>query len=65
MPSSVVAAMKYNESSATLRIIYTSGSVYDYKQVPPDVFEQMNAAASKGTFLNTMIKGKYRYKKIR
>ena len=65
MPSSVVANMKYNEPAATLRITYTSGSVYDYKGVPPDVFEEMKAAGSKGTFLNYRIKGKYRYKKVR
>ncbi|MGZ3871934.1 MAG: KTSC domain-containing protein [Mucilaginibacter sp.] len=65
MPSSVVAAMKYNESSSTLRITYTSGRVYDYRGVPPEVYEEMKTAGSKGTFLNYRIKGKYSYKKIR
>jgi hypothetical protein len=65
MPSSVVAAIKYNKTSATLRITYTSGSVYDYKGVTPGVFEEMKIAGSKGTFLNYRIKGKYKYKKIR
>ncbi|HVW96518.1 MAG TPA: KTSC domain-containing protein [Mucilaginibacter sp.] len=65
MPSSVVAAMKYDESTSTLRITYTSGSVYDYKGVPAPVFEEMKNADSKGTFLNSRIKGTYRYKRIR
>lgn len=65
MPSSVVAAMKYDETANTLRITYTSGKVYDYKNVPPEVFEEMKEADSKGAFLNYHIKGKYRYKKVK
>ena len=65
MPSSVVAAMEYIENVSTLRITYTSGNVYDYKGVPPEVFEEMKVAGSKGTFLNYRIKGKYRYKKVK
>jgi len=65
MPSSVVAAMDYNKDAHTLRITYTSGAVYDYRNVPPDVYEEMKAAGSKGTFLNYEIKGKYRYKRIK
>jgi hypothetical protein len=65
MPSSVVADMEYNDEKSSLRITYTSGAVYDYMGVPPEVFKEMKIAGSKGTFLNYMIKGKYRYKKIR
>jgi hypothetical protein len=65
MPSSVVAAMDYNEHEHTLRITYTSGAVYDYRNVPPDVFEEMKVADSKGTFLNYEIKGKYLYKRVK
>ncbi|WP_295801798.1 KTSC domain-containing protein [Mucilaginibacter sp.] len=65
MPSSVVAAMEYNEPVSTLRITYVSGKVYDYKNVPPEVFEEMKEADSKGTFLNYRIKGKYRYKRVK
>ncbi|MDP9077905.1 MAG: KTSC domain-containing protein [Bacteroidota bacterium] len=65
MPSSVVANMDYDEGKATLRITYISGAMYDYLGVPPEVFEEMKAAGSKGKFLNYVIKGKYRYKKIR
>jgi len=65
MPSSVIAHMKYNEHTNVLRITYVSGSVYDYIGVPPEVFEEMRVAQSKGTFLNYSIKGKYRYKKVK
>lgn len=65
MPSSVVAAMEYNDEAQILRITYTSGAVYDYRNVPPDVYEEMKDADSKGTFLNYEIKGKYRYKRVK
>ena len=65
MPSSVVASMKYNPKAAVLRIKYVSGKVYDYINVPEDVFEEMKSSGSKGIFLNTRIKGKYCFRKVR
>ena len=64
MPSSVVAKMIYTAPTLTLRVIYTSGAVYDYEQVPEEVYNAMKSASSKGTFLNRKIKGKYRFKKV-
>jgi hypothetical protein len=63
MPSSVVARMIYDEATETLRIVYVSGLVYDYKKVPLEVYEAMQASDSKGTFLNQEIKGKYVFEK--
>ncbi|HEY2583012.1 MAG TPA: KTSC domain-containing protein [Mucilaginibacter sp.] len=65
MPSSVVAAMKYNADTSTLRIIYVSGDVYDYKNVPEKVYEEMKAYTSKGTYLNKKIKGNFDFEKIK
>ena len=64
MPSSVVAAMKYDPHRSILRIIFVSGIVYDYKNVPEEIYKAMKAASSKGTFLNKQIKGKYEFEKI-
>lgn len=64
MPSSVVAEMIYNEHTETLRIVYVSGMVYDYKKVPLEVYQQMRRATSKGTFLNQHIKNNYEFDKI-
>jgi len=65
MPSSVVKTIKYDEPSHTLRVVYLSGNIYDYKEVPPTVYEKMRSASSKGTFLNTEIKGHYDFQKIK
>jgi len=63
MPSSVIAQVEYHD--ATLKIVYISGAVYEYQQVPESVFMAMKAATSKGSFLNRCIKGKYSYKKLK
>ena len=65
MPSSVVASIQYDASTSTLRVMYVSGVVYDYKNVPQEVYAAMKTAFPKGTFLNQRIKGKYAYEKIK
>jgi len=65
MPSSVVAAIRYDTVTSTLRVIYVSGSVYDYKQVPEKIYNEMRTASSKGEFLNKHIKPNYEFEKIK
>jgi len=65
MPSSVVAAIRYDAVTSTLRVIYVSGSVYDYKHVPEKVYNEMRTASSKGEFLNKHIKPSYEFEKIK
>ena len=64
MPSSVVSAIKYFPYTSTLRIIFVSGTIYDYKNVPEKIYRQMKEAFSKGTYLNKYIKGFYQYEKV-
>jgi hypothetical protein len=64
MPSSVILRMHYYPDKHTLRVVFVSGMVYDYKDVPESVYKQMKAAASKGEFLNREIKTKYAFEKI-
>jgi hypothetical protein len=64
MPSSVVNHYFYIPETEILRIIYQSGSIYDYLKVPQEIFDKFRAAKSKGQFLNTAIKRKFRFRKI-
>ena len=64
MPSSVVANMSYNAHTFTLRITFVSGMIYDYKNVPEEVYYAMKTSGSKGTYLNQHIKGNYEFEKI-
>lgn len=65
MPSSVVAAIRYDEKSSKLRVIFQSGSIYDYLKVPEKIYNEMKRASSKGEFLNKEIKPNYEFEKIR
>lgn len=65
MPSSVIASFHYNSAQHALDVIFNSGNVYRYLDVPEEVYVDMKNSFSKGTFLNTEIKPKYRYKKIK
>jgi hypothetical protein len=38
--------------------------VYDYKDVPEEVYKAMKTSGSKGIYLNTHIKGNYKFEKI-
>ncbi|MBW8360229.1 MAG: KTSC domain-containing protein [Weeksellaceae bacterium] len=63
MPSSVIRKYYYKPELQVLTIIYVSGAVYDYLDVPQDVFDDFRAAYSKGVFLNKNLKPYYQYEK--
>jgi len=65
MPSSVVTAIQYEPAEAILRIIFVSGMVYKYKDVPESVYLEMKKARSKGEFLNESIKGNYLFNTVK
>jgi hypothetical protein len=65
MPSSVVHSYEYFSETEILRIVYQSGAVYDYLKVSQSIFDQFRAFQSKGTFLNKVIKKKFKYVKIK
>ena len=64
MPSTVIHHFDYDEANHKLRVFFTSGIVYDYLNLPKDMYEQFKNAFSKGEFLNKRIKGKYPYEKV-
>jgi hypothetical protein len=63
MPSTVIAGFEYDSASAILRVRFLSGAVYEYLEVPPELYEAMKAYREKGIFLNKFIKGKYAFRK--
>lgn len=65
MPSTVVHSYKYFPETEILRIVYQSGAVYNYLKVSKNIVDQFKAFQSKGTFLNKVIKKKFKYIKIK
>lgn len=64
MPSTVIEKWNYNEENKTLLIVYRSGVVYKYLDVPVDVYDAFLSAFSKGIFLNRVIKKEYEFVKV-
>ena len=65
MPSTVISAMNYDAETATLKIIFVTGKVYDYKNVPEEVYLALKTSTSKGTYFNQHIRDNYEFEKIR
>ncbi len=62
--SSNIAQIGYDRVTQTLEVEFLSGFVYQYFDVPEAVHEALMAAPSKGEFLNTHVKGTYRYARM-
>ena len=64
MPSTVIEHIDYNDDEQELIILFRSGIIYKYYDVPLSIFVDFKKSGSKGTFLNQVIKGNFKYKKI-
>jgi len=64
MPSSVISYFYYNKENAILTVVFVSGTIYEYKNVPESVYLSMKKSFSKGSFLNNHIKGVYHFEKL-
>ena len=62
--SSNIASIGYEEKSETLEIEFHSGGVYQYFDVPRNVYNGLMSTGSHGRFFTSNIKGIYRYRKI-
>lgn len=49
----------------TLYVLFNSGGLYEYYDVPYSVYSSLMSASSHGSYLAAHIKGHYRYKRIR
>jgi hypothetical protein len=58
--SSVVAAIGYDSARRVLLVAFHGGRMYAYADVPRDVHREFVHAASIGTYLNELIKPRYR-----
>ncbi|MEW6081858.1 MAG: KTSC domain-containing protein [Bacillota bacterium] len=62
--SSSVASIGYDSNTMTLEVEFTSGSIYQYYDVPENVYQEFMRASSKGQFLHANIRHNYRYTKL-
>ena len=64
MPSTVISQYSYDPAKQVLRVVFVSGLIYNYKNVPQEVYNEMKMSFSKGTYLNKHIKGIYPFEKV-
>jgi len=66
MPSTAIAWYRYDEERHRLLIGYRgkNGRSYAYLNVPAEEYEALDAAPSKGIYVNTVIKPRYDYEEI-
>ncbi|MBZ5492992.1 MAG: DUF5615 family PIN-like protein [Acidobacteriia bacterium] len=63
--SSAISAILYDPKSQTLDIEFkSSGEIYRYFDVPNDEYQGLLTAPSKGAYLNSEIKPKYKTRKL-
>jgi hypothetical protein len=62
--STSIVSVGYEPAARTLEIEFVSGGVYRYFNVPPAIYAAFLAAESKGTFVNTVVKPRYRYARV-
>src|SRR5918996_2415207 len=62
--SSAIASVGYDQSRQILELEYVDGDVYRYFEVPEALHRALLAAPSIGQFVNTEVKGTFRYEKI-
>ena len=59
-----IYSIGYDSNSKVLEIEFDTYTVYRYYEVPEDVYEELMAAESKGSYLHQKIKGLYRYEQV-
>jgi Helicase HerA, central domain/KTSC domain len=62
--SSNISSIGYDAATATLEVEFSSGSVYQYFDVPETEYEGLMGAGSHGSYLASNIKGHFRYAQL-
>lgn len=62
--SSNIRQIGFDSKKRDLFVRFNNGALYVYRNVPPVIYEGMEKADSKGTYLNQTIKNHYPYEKL-
>ncbi len=62
--SSMISEVEYDEENKLLRLKFTKGGWYEYKDVPKEVYLELINADSIGKYFLANIKNKYETKKF-
>lgn len=63
--SSMIYAVGYDSKARTLEVVFNTGGVYQYYDVPPEEYEELMEAESKGSYMHECIIDVYPYAQIK
>jgi len=63
--SSNLKSASYNTTTKTLTATFNNGSIYEYYELPWEIFTKFRMSDSQGKFFSTQISRTYKYKKIK
>lgn len=63
--SSNLKSSTYDTEGKSLLVEFNNGSIYEYNDVPWEVFTKFRMAESQGKYFNTSISRTYKYKKVK
>lgn len=62
--SSSLAEIGYDGSTQTMEVCFKNGRIYQYFDVPHDVYDELRTAESPGGYLSSVVKGRFRYARV-
>ncbi len=62
--SSAIAAVGYDAATGTLEVEFSHGAVYQYFDIPEDMYVELMQASSKGTYLYDHIRNAFLYSRV-
>lgn len=62
--SSQISEIGYSPALQLLRVQFKKGQIYEYNDVPKEIYEAMETATSVGKFFSAVIKSKYALHRI-
>ncbi len=63
--SGMLREVGYDPEKRVLVVEFTSGQVYEYYDVPPEVYDGLIRAESHGEYFRAHVRGAYRYRRLR
>jgi len=62
--SSNISELGYDQERRILEVLFLNGSVYQYFDVSPQIYSELRQASSIGQYINSNIKGNFRYARV-
>ncbi len=62
--SSMIRSAGYDKDNNKLSVKFNDGHVYEFRDVPENVYTELKNSDSAGTFFNTTVRGQYGHEKV-